>query len=70
MSLRAAKAKLEALAKAHTANTDTAEMYQALAEMADGLFREFEHLHDRLTRQDDALTRIEKRLDLAQASDQ
>ena len=70
MALRAAAAKLESLSKAHTANTDTGALYQALAEMADGLYREFAHLHDRIDKLDASLKRIETPPDLAPANGQ
>ena len=54
----------------NTANTDTGALYQALAEMADGLFHEFEHLHGRLDKLDASLKRIETPPDLAPANGQ
>ena len=61
MALRAAAAKLETLAKNHTGNSDTADLYLALSEIAGSLFLEFAHLHERLDRLDAALNQRENR---------
>lgn len=67
MGLRSAATKLESLAKARSDNSDTGEMMSALAEIADSLFREFAHLHDRLDRLEGALKRLETPPDLPKA---
>lgn len=59
MGLRSAATKLESLARVRTDSTDTGEMMSALAEIADSLFREFSHLHERLDRLEAALKRQE-----------
>ena len=70
MTLRAAAAKLESLSKAHTANSDMVVLSAALVDLANGLFHEFAHLHDRLDKLDAALKRIEPRPDPAPANGQ